>query len=40
MKVEEVESGHWQTLEVPDKTGPIIKKWLGEKEGAFGKANI
>ncbi|KAE9973454.1 hypothetical protein BLS_003603 [Venturia inaequalis] len=40
LKVEEVESGHWQTLEVPEKTGPIMKKWLGEKEGVFGKTKI
>lgn len=38
LKIEEVESGHWQTLEVPEKTGPIMAKWLGEKEGVFGKA--
>jgi soluble epoxide hydrolase/lipid-phosphate phosphatase len=40
LKIEEVESGHWQTLEVPDKTGPIIAGWLKEKEGVLGKAKI
>lgn len=40
LKVEEVESGHWQTLEAPEKTGPVIAKWLAEKEGTFGNAKI
>lgn len=40
LKVEEVESGHWQTLEVPEKTGPIMKKWLAEKEEVLRKAKI
>ncbi|QDS67816.1 hypothetical protein FKW77_007156 [Venturia effusa] len=40
LKVEEVDSGHWQTLEVPEKTGPAMKKWLSEKEGVLGKAKM
>jgi len=40
LKVEVVESGHWQTLEAPEKTGPIMAAWLKEKEGVLGKAEI
>jgi soluble epoxide hydrolase/lipid-phosphate phosphatase len=30
--IEEVVSGHWQTYEVPEKTGPLMAKWLKEKD--------
>lgn len=29
--IEEVTSGHWQTLEVPEQTSAIMVKWLKEK---------
>jgi len=37
LQVEEVDSGHWQTLEAPDKTGPIIAAWLRQKQSALAE---
>jgi len=35
LTIKEVESGHWQTYETPEKTGPILASWLEEREGDF-----
>ncbi|KIW07690.1 uncharacterized protein PV09_01629 [Verruconis gallopava] len=31
LTVKEIESGHWQTFEAPEKGGPIIRKFLQDK---------
>jgi soluble epoxide hydrolase / lipid-phosphate phosphatase len=40
LKIEDVVSGHWQTLEAPEKTGPIMATFLTEKESVLRKAKI
>jgi pimeloyl-ACP methyl ester carboxylesterase len=35
LKIEEIDSGHWQTFEAPDKSGPIINAWLKDREADF-----
>jgi pimeloyl-ACP methyl ester carboxylesterase len=40
LTIKEIKSGHWQTLEVPDQTGPLMAEWLTEKEGVLSKAKV
>lgn len=35
LTIEEIDSGHWQTYEVPEKTGPILVSWLKKRDGDF-----
>lgn len=35
LEIEELESGHWQTYEVPEKTGPLLASWLKKRDGDF-----
>jgi len=40
LTVKEVDSGHWQTMEVPDKTGPLIATWLQEQDFKLSKLKL
>lgn len=38
--VKEVESGHWQTLEVPEQTGPLMVSWLQKQDFTLPKSAL
>jgi soluble epoxide hydrolase/lipid-phosphate phosphatase len=40
LTIKEVKSGHWQTMEVPEQTGPLLMEWLKEKEMKIGHAKL
>ena len=40
LTIKEVESGHWQTIEVPDKTGPLIATWLNEQDFKLSRSKL
>jgi len=40
LTIKSVESGHWQTLEVPEKTGPLMVAWLKERESDLKKTYL
>jgi soluble epoxide hydrolase/lipid-phosphate phosphatase len=40
LTIKEVKSGHWQTMEAPDQTGPLLVAWLKERETKLGKSRL
>lgn len=38
--VKEVDSGHWQTMEVPKQTGPLMVSWLREQDFTVAKSKL